>query len=226
MGQDETDGRGRSVERPNSGRRLNATIVVGRLKDHGAANYQFRPDQDPSYYVRLLTDRGEKVLWGKDLKRAIQSSTTKPRAGDIVGAQRIGRETVTITDRRREADGSVTSQTEHHAHRTRWRVEKVKFFADRARLARQVRDEHTDARDAVREHPELKSTFLTVRAAREFADRRIADPHDRERFLELVRGAMANSVKRGEPLPSVQMKEKPAKTPQRPAKPRDDEPTR
>jgi hypothetical protein len=214
------------AERPNSRRRVDATIVVGRLKEHGAANYQFRADQDPSYYVRLLTDRGEKVLWGKDLKRAIESSSTQASVGDIVGAQRIGREAVTITDRRRGADGSVTSQSEHQAHRTRWRVERVKFFADRARLARQVRDEHADARDAVRAHPELKSTFLTVRAAEEFADRRIADPRDRERFLELVRGAMANSVKRGEPLPSVQMKEKPEKVPQRPPKPRGDGPTR
>ena len=200
--------------------------MVGRLQGHGAANYQFRGDQDSSYYVRLLTDRGEKVLWGKDLKRAIESSSTQPRIGDIVGAQRIGREAVTITDRRRDAEGSVTSQSEHHAHRTRWRVEKVKFFADRARLARQVRDEHADAREAVRAHPELKSTFLTVRAAEEFADRRIADPRDRERFLELVRSAMANSVKRGELLPSVQMKEKPEKGSQRSPKPRDDEPTR
>jgi hypothetical protein len=214
------------VERPNSRRRLDEAIVVGRLQGHGSANYQFRSDQDPSYYVRLLTDRGEKVLWGKDLKRAIESSSTQPRIGDIVGAQRIGREVVTITDRRRDAEGSVTSQSEHHAHRTRWRVEKVKFFADRARLARRVRDEHTDAREAVRAHPELKSTFLTVRAAEEFADRRIADPRDRERFLELVRGAMANSVKRGELLPSFQMKEKPGTVPQRPPKPREDEPTR
>ena len=215
------------MDRPSSRRRLDAAIVVGRLQGHGSANYQFRGDQDASYYVRLLTDRGEKVLWGKDLKRAIESSSTQPRVGDIIGAQRIGREVVTITDRRRDAKGSVTSQSEHHAHRTRWRVEKVKFFSDRARLARQVRDEHVDAREAVRAHPELKSTFLTVRAAEEFADRRIADPRDRERFLELVRGAMANSVKHGELLPSVQMKEKPEKAPpQRSAKPRDDEPTR
>jgi putative DNA primase/helicase len=214
------------AERPNTRGRFDATIVVGRLKDHGAANYQFRIDQDPSYYLRLLTDRGEKVLWGKDLKRAIESSSTQAQTGDVVGAQRVGRETVTITDRRRDPDGSVTSQSEHHAHRTRWRVEKVKFFADRARLARQVRDEHADAREAVRAHPELKSTFLTVRAAEEFADRRIADPRDRERFLEFVRGAMANSVKRGEPLPSVQIKDKPAKGPQLRPKSRDDEPTR
>lgn len=214
------------MNRPSSRRRLDAAVVVGRLQGHGSATYQFRSEQDPSYYVRLLTDRGEKVLWGKDLRRAIESSSTQPRIGDIVGAQRIGREAVTITDRRRDAEGSVTSQSEHHAHRTRWRVEKVKFFADRARLARQVRDEHSDAREAVRAHPELKSTFLTVRAAEEFAARRIADPRDRERFLELVRGAMANSVKRGELLPSVQMKEKPETVPQRPLKPRDDEPTR
>jgi hypothetical protein len=214
------------VDRPSSRRRLDAAIVVGRLQGHGSAKYQFRNEQDASYYVRLLTDSGEKVLWGKDLKRAIESSSTQPRIGDIVGAQRIGRESVTITDRRRDAKGSVTSQSEHHAHRTRWRVERVKFFADRARLARQVRDEHADAREAVRAHPELKSTFLTVRAAEEFANRRIPDPRDRERFLEFVRGAMGNSVKRGEPLPSVQIKEKRAKLPLPGPKQRGNEPTR
>jgi hypothetical protein len=39
-------------------------------------------------------------------------------------------------------------------------------------------------------HPELKSTFLSARAAEEFAAKRISDPGDRERFLELVRAAI------------------------------------
>lgn len=61
-----------------------------------------------------------------------------------------------------------------------------------------MRDAHIDARESVRAHPELKSTFLTVRAAEEFVARRIADPKDRERFLELIRGAMAGSIQKGE----------------------------
>jgi putative DNA primase/helicase len=183
-------------------------LVVGRLQEHGRAHYQFRPSETLSYFVKVLTLGGERILWGKDLERALARSITQPQIGDLIGAQRIGREAVTVTDRTRDGDGRVIAQSERHAHRNQWRVEKVKFFADRARLARKVRDEHTDAREAVRAHPELKSTFLTVRAAQEFAAQRIADPRDRERFLELVRGAMAGSVRKGEPLPVVRLRDR------------------
>ena len=183
--------------------------MIGRLKDHGPANYQFRRDEDPSYYVRLLTSRGERTLWGKDLERALRDGETRPKPGDLIGARRIGRDAVTVTARQRDAEGRVIAQEEHHAHRTRWVLEKVTFFAERARLARRLRDEQADLREAVRERPELRSTFLSVRAAEEFAARRIADPRDRERFLELVRGAIASSIQRGEPLPSVSLRASP-----------------
>lgn len=181
-------------------------LLIGRLKDHGAASYQFRSGEDASYYVRLLTSRGERILWGKDLKRAVQEGETQAQPGDLVGARRIGREAVTVTTRQRDAEGRVVAQEEHHAHRTRWVVEKVTFFAERARLARRLRDEQADLRATVRERPELRSTFLSVRAAEEFAAKRIADPKDRERFLELVKGAMASSIQKGEPLPSVSLR--------------------
>lgn len=204
-------------------------LLIGRLKDHGRANYQFRKYEDPSYYVRLLTSRGERTLWGKDLERAVKEGETRVKAGDLVGARRIGREAVTVSARQRDAEGRVIAQEEHHAHRTRWVVEKVAFFAERARLARRLRDEQTDLREAVRERPELRSTFLSVRAAEEFAARRIADPKDRERFLELVRGAIDGSIRRGEPLPSVSLAKRPEpREPEswRAARPKREEPTR
>jgi len=215
----------RAVPRPpEAGRRRDGRLVVGRLEQHGRAPYQFRPQEALSYFVKVLTNRGERTLWGKDLERALARSVTQPQIGDLIGAQRIAREAVTVTDRTRDAEGRVVSQSEHYAHRNRWRVEKVKFFSDRARLARKVRDEHTDVRETVRAHPELKSTFLTVRAAEEFAARRIADPKDRERFLELVRGAMAGSIKKGEPLPAVRIREQP--TAKQPGRKRHEGPTR
>jgi hypothetical protein len=203
--------------------------VIGRLKDHGPANYQFRRDEDPSYYVRLLTSRGERTLWGKDLERALRDGETRPKPDDLIGARRIGRDAVTVTARQRDAEGRVIAQEEHHAHRTRWVVEKVTFFAERARLARRLRDEQADLREAVRERPELRSTFLSVRAAEEFAARRIADPRDRERFLELVRGAIASSIHRGEPLPSVSLRASPERktlTTSKAADPEREDPTR
>jgi hypothetical protein len=202
-------------------------LLIGRLKDHGPASYQFRSGEDVSYYVRLLTSRGERILWGKDLERAVKDGETQVKPGDLVGARRIGREAVTVTTRRRDSEGRVIAQEEHHAHRTRWVVEKVTFFAERARFARRLRDEQVDLRAAVRERPELRSTFLSVRAAEAFAAKRIADPKDRERFLELVRGAMASSIQKGEPLPSVSLRtaRKDAPAAQPPERKRED-PTR
>jgi len=40
------------------------------------------------------------------------------------------------------------------------------------------------------------------------AEKRIADPSDRERFVALVREAMASSIIKGEPLPSVRLRER------------------
>lgn len=186
--------------------RRGGELLIGRLKEYGPANYQFRAKEDPSYYMKLLTSRGERILWGRDLERAVTEGETRPKIGDLIGARRIAREAVTVTSRQRDSEGRVISQEERHAHRTRWVVEKVTFFAERARMARRLRDEQADVRETVRAHPELKSTFLSVRAAEEFAAKRISNPEDRERFLELVRGAMAGSIRKGEPLPSTSLR--------------------
>ena len=200
-----------------------ADLLIGRMTDHGPANYQFRSNDDLSYYVKLLTTRGEKTLWGKDLERAIKEGETQPKTGDLVGARRIRRESVTVTSRQRDSQGRVIAREERHAHRTRWVVEKVTFFAQRARLARRLRDEQADVRESVRAHPELKSTFLSVRAAEEFAASRISNSQDRERFLELVRGAIASSIRKGEPLPSTALRNR---TPDPPVTPRARDPKR
>jgi hypothetical protein len=213
---------------PGATRTRGGQLLVGRLTEHGRAPYQFRTGDDLSYYVKLLTSRGERTLWGKDLERAILTSETGAKVGDLIGARRVGRRAVTITARQRDAEGRVVRQEEHHAHRTRWVVEKVQFFAERARLARQVRDEQADARESVREHPELKSTFLSLRAAEAFATQRIADPNDRERFLDLVRSAMAGSIRKGEPLPSVRLRDQRTRSEVKPpvSTPKREEPTR
>src|SRR5271168_103346 len=187
--------------------RRGGSLLVGRLTEHGRANYQFRLGENASYYVKLLTSRGPKTLWGKDLERALNSGETRPKIGDLIGARRAGREAVTVTARRRAADGQIVTEEAHYAHRTRWIVEKVQFFAERARLARRLRDEQVDFRETVRAHPELKSSFLSVRAAQDFAARRIVDPKDRERFISLMREAMAASIHRGEPLPAVRLRD-------------------
>jgi putative DNA primase/helicase len=181
-------------------------LIVGRLQAFGRAPYQFRTDESPSFFVKILTQRGERTLWGKDLERALKEATSRPQQGDQVGARRVGREAVTIVAKERDAEGRVLRQTEMVAHRQRWVLEKVQFFAERSKMAQRVRDAQSDAREAVKAHPELLSTFLSLRGAQELAERRIADPKDRERFMSLVREAMAGSIHRGETLPSVRLR--------------------
>lgn len=94
-------------------------------------------------------------------------------------------------------------------------------------MARRLRDEQVDVREAVRAHPELRSAFLSVRAAEEFATRKITDPADRLRFMELIRGAMAGSIHNGQPIPSVKLRTNGKTEPKSPPqKPRRDDPTR
>jgi hypothetical protein len=179
-------------------------LIVGRLEAHGPANYRFRADQSPSYFLKVATNRGRQILWGKDLARAIAESRTQPKIGSIIGVRRTGYETFSIPERTRDATGR-TIETDRVVKRNRWMVESAQFFAERAQLARRVRDAHADARATTKSHPELVSTYLSLRGAQAIAERRIVDPKDRARFLSLVREAMAKSIKNGEPLPAVRL---------------------
>jgi hypothetical protein len=192
--------------------RRGGELIVGRLVAYGAANYEFRADQAPSYYLKLLTNRGERIVWGKGLQSALERSPVSPKIGDVIGAQRTGRQSV-----------QVNSQEKF---KTVWQIDAPAVFVARARRARLVRDGQTDAREAVRAHPELKSTFLSLRSAEELVARRIANPKDRERFLSLVREAIAGSIKRGEPLPEVRLRDRDNDSPAALPKPKLDDPTR
>jgi hypothetical protein len=204
------------------------TLIVGRLREHGAAPYQFRADQDASYFVKVLTVEGERILWGKDLRRAVAESASKPQIGDVVGVRRTFREAVTITERTPGRDGRPAGETRRPAYRYRWMVEKAAFLAERAKLARRVTNEHLEGRRAVKARPELVSTYLSIRGAEDIAERRIKDPKDRERFLALVREAIGQSIKDGKPLPTVQIRNqtKAGSKPSSPKVARDDERTR
>jgi hypothetical protein len=182
-------------------------VIVGRLDSHGPANYQFRADQSSSYFVKVATNRGVRVLWGKDLARALAESRTQPKIGSIIGVRRTGYDTFSIPERTRDPAGR-NIETQRLVKRNRWMVESAQFFAVRAQLARPVRDAHADARATTKSHPELVSTYLSLRGAQAVAELRIADPKDRERFIELVREAMAKSIHNGEPQPAIRLRDR------------------
>ena len=180
---------------PAPPRTRSGRVVTGRFQAHGHANYQFEPHGSPSYYVRILSSRGVETLWGVDLERALSQSKTRPQVGAMIGAQRVGSEPVTIPAR--EGDPKATGQRTFR--RARWVVEDVTFFADSIRRARRDREARLADSDAMRERPELRSAFISLRIAEQFAERNIRDPRDRALFVERVKAVMALSAKASAP---------------------------
>ena len=194
----------RSPPRGGSGR-----MISGRLKDHGRANYQFEPHGSPSYYVKILSSRGMETLWGVDFERAIAKSQTQPKIGDMIGARRLGSEVVTVPAR----DGDPTTAQQRTFRRARWVVEDIKFFADSIRSARREREARLADATAMRERPELRSAFISLHVAEEFAERNIRDPRDRVLFVERVKAVMALSLKPSAPAqaPPTRRREDPTR---------------
>lgn len=191
----------------------NQDLITGRLVQHGRAPFQHDRHQPMSYFVKVETGQGERVIWGVDLARAIGESATKPQAGDEIGLRAVRKDAVTVKAAKRDHAGKVIGEQNLDALRNRWIVEKRAFFDARRGAAEKVRDQNVQARDAVMEHPELVGTYLQIRAA-ELAAKKLKDPDDRTRFVSAVRTTLADSVARGEPTPRVRIRErKPSRLP-------------
>jgi hypothetical protein len=185
----------RGVTAPAPPRTRSGRVVTGRLQAHGHANYQFEPHGSPSYYVRILSNRGVETLWGVDLERALAKSKTQPTIGAIIGAQRLGSEPVTVPPR----EGDTKTAKQRTFRRARWVVEDVTFFAESIRRARRDREARLADSDAMRGRPELRSAFISLRIAEQFAERNIRDERDRALFVERVKAVMALSVRTSAP---------------------------
>lgn len=193
--------RGDKAERDAAPRVRPGELITGRLIDHGPARYRHDSQQSESYFVRLEVAGREREIWGVDLERAFRESLTRPASGDMIGLRAVGRERVTI----RAAPGE-SEQNEKTVHRNRWIVEQRAFFESRSRAARTFRDAEIEPREAVQRYPELAGSYLQLRAA-ELTAQRMRDAEDQRRFLAMVRGALADSIARGEPLAPVRLRE-------------------
>lgn len=176
-------------------------VISGRLVDHGAAPYQHDPHEAMSYFVHIDTGRGERTVWGVDLQRALRESLSHPKVGDEVVLRAVGRDAVTV---RRPAAGEE-GVAEKATHRNRWSIESQSFLQNRERIAQVLRDASIPAMQGVREQPELVGAYMQVRAA-ELAAQQFKERSDRERFVSMVRTALADAVARGESLPKTQLR--------------------
>jgi putative DNA primase/helicase len=182
-------------------------LLIGTLLEHGRAPYRNDSKEAMSYYAKVETAAGERMLWGVDLERAFKESLSKPAAGDLVGLRAVRQEPVTVKARERDAQGKVIRERDLDTVRNRWIVEKREFFQERAAAAHTLRDQSIDPKQGARKHPELVGTYLQMHAA-EIAAKQLRDPEDQKRFVEKVREALATSVARGDPLPPVRLKER------------------
>jgi Large polyvalent protein-associated domain 7 len=111
----------------------NQRAYVGRLVEHGQAPYEFDKKNEGSYYARLATPQGEKVVWGVDIQRAIAES--KAQKGDDIALAFQGTKPVTVAVKDRDADGNVIGTKNIETHRNAWAAEKVEKIQEAARQA-------------------------------------------------------------------------------------------
>ena len=104
-------------------------VYVGEIVDHGRAPYQFKRDNDHSYYVTLMTRDREQVIWGKGLAEAM----LERNAGEQIVLQNIGKRDVTVQERVRDAQGQAIGLRPKESQLNAWKSELLSRFSEKAR---------------------------------------------------------------------------------------------
>jgi hypothetical protein len=115
--------------------------------------------------------------------------------------QRVGSDPVTIPAR----DGERRTDQQRTFYRARWRVEEVTYLAKSMQSAERALKSRLEDKRAMTERPELRSAFISLRVAQEYAERHIRDERDRELFVTRVKAVMSASVRNGKPVPEPRL---------------------
>lgn len=98
-------------------------IVVGTVIDHGMEHYDHDVQNAKSYFVKVVTDRGERTIWGVDLGRAFEHN--RVQRGDAVALVQEAHERVAVTVPLRDETGASIGAASQPATRNRWEVIKL-----------------------------------------------------------------------------------------------------
>jgi len=101
-------------------------VHAGRVLAHGEAPYNHDPQEKKNYYVTLDTPKGEKTVWGVDLKRAMSEGQIK--IGDEVRMAHQGKQAVTVNALLRDDAGKVTGTKPIETLRNTWDVRKTERY--------------------------------------------------------------------------------------------------
>lgn len=169
--------------------------LAGTVVEHGKAPYEHNPENRESYYVTLENSDGEKsTTWGVDLERAMTEREVKE--GDKVELENLGRQPVTVNRPVKDDKGNVVGTKPVNSYRNQWDV-KAEALQDRER----------DAKELVREHPDLVNEVAAIKVAEKFSQQQFSNAADRDRFMDKVRTQLASNVSRGEQAPEVKLRE-------------------
>lgn len=186
-------------------------VTFGRLIDHGPGRHEGKLGAPPSYFVKLATERGERVFWSPALKTALAQSRTQPSIGEQVGVRENSILPATVLYSTRNSAGKVVEQRRFDSPRTHWAIEQRAFYDEALLAAEALRSERMHPREAIKTYPQLLPAYLALDSARRVAKERVS-PTQRERFVALVRETLAHAVERGMPLPALEKRS--AETPQ------------
>lgn len=94
-------------------------LGIGKLVDHGQANYENDPNEKMSYFATMTDATGkEHTLWGVDIERALADS--RMRIGEPILLECLGMTEVTVTRDVKDKDGAVIGTEDFQTHRNTW----------------------------------------------------------------------------------------------------------
>ncbi len=106
---------------------------VGVLLEHGEAPYKFNTQEKRNnYYAKLQTARGEEVVWGVDIKRAMEEHN--PPIGEPILLAYQGAKPVQFKVAVRDDAGRVVGQEEITTNRNTWLAETIQKLHDEAQI--------------------------------------------------------------------------------------------
>lgn len=121
-------------------------VFVGEVLAHGTAPFENSPKNQSSYYVKMATSAGEKIVWGVDLNRALQEGGVKP--GDQIALAYQGRRHVQVSVPDRDGQVPAVGAKEVAVYRNVWDVRQLDAVRDEAK-ERLAQVEHRGNRQPV-----------------------------------------------------------------------------
>lgn len=119
---------------------------VGQVVAHGRDHFAFDKNNGQSYYVKLHSPAGEKVVWGVDLRRALEEGQIK--VGDSVVLANRDVRPVTIAVKDRDASGNVVGQHEEAVKRNTWYAANIEQLRREAARGEPDRGQPLPSRDS------------------------------------------------------------------------------